>query len=172
MPTDWRDVPLSRDHDRAAFDCGDAAINSWFSRYARQSHESGGAKTFVAVENAALERILGFYSLSPASVEYAKVPLAANRGSGRYEVPVFRLDRLAVDVAFQRKGLGAGLLVAATRRCHSVAAQVGGVGVLIDAKNERIAEWYASFGALPFPDHPLTLVLTFEALKHLLRNGN
>lgn len=172
MPTNWRDVPLSKDHDRVAFDCGDTAINSWFARYARQNHESGGAKTFVAIEDAALERVLGFYSLSPASVEYARVPLAATRGLGRYEVPVFRLGRLAVDVAFQRKGLGAGLLVAATRRCHSVAAQVGGIGMLIDAKDENIADWYASLGALPFPNQQRTLILTFEALRQLLRNDN
>jgi hypothetical protein len=38
--------------------------------------------------------------------------------------------------------------------------------LLIDAKNERAAAWYASYGALALADKPLTLVMslaTFEA---------
>jgi hypothetical protein len=42
-------VPLAKHHDRAAFDCGDADLNIYLQCYARQNHESGGAKCFVAV---------------------------------------------------------------------------------------------------------------------------
>jgi hypothetical protein len=43
--------------------------------------------------------------------------------------------------------LGGQLLLAAGKRCLKVAAEVGGVALYIDAKNERVAAWYASFGA-------------------------
>ena len=35
-------------------------------------------------------RALGFYTLSPASLEFARTPALAKKGLGRYDVPVFR----------------------------------------------------------------------------------
>jgi hypothetical protein len=43
----WEEAPLAKHHDRAAFDCGDPDLNVYLQRYARQNHESGGAKCFV-----------------------------------------------------------------------------------------------------------------------------
>src|SRR5258708_3992495 len=37
-------------------------------------------------------------------------------------------------------------------RCIRVAQNVGGVALLIDAKNERAARWYESYGALGLDD--------------------
>ena len=49
---------ITRKHDRAAFDCGDAALNEFLLRYARQSHDQGAAKTFLAIDDAS-RAILG-----------------------------------------------------------------------------------------------------------------
>jgi GNAT superfamily N-acetyltransferase len=164
----WREVPIAKRHDRAAFDCGDADLNEFLRRYARQNHESGGAKTFVAVSVADDKRVLGYYSLSPASIEYARAPDVIGRGIGRYDIPAFRLGRLAVDQSMQGMGLGGQLLLAAGRRCLRAAAEVGGVALLIDAKSERVARWYASYGALPLLDAPLTLILPLQTIKRAL----
>ena len=64
----WREEALARSHDRKAFDCGDPALNDYLVRYARQNHESGSAKTFVAVSPEYPKRILGYYSVCPASL--------------------------------------------------------------------------------------------------------
>jgi GNAT superfamily N-acetyltransferase len=88
------------------------------------------------------------------------------RGLARHDVPGFRLARLATDLKLQGQGLGGQLLAAAARRCLRVAAEVGGVILIIDAKSERVAAWYASYDAVPLADKPLTLVIalaTFEA---------
>ena len=105
----WEEAPLARSHDRNAFDCGDDDLNAWLRRYARQNHESGGAKCFVAAPRDTQARILGFYTLSPASIEFSRAPSVVTCGLGRYEVPVFRLGRLAVDLAMQGRGLGGRL---------------------------------------------------------------
>jgi ribosomal protein S18 acetylase RimI-like enzyme len=65
---------------------------------------------------------------------------------------VFRLECLAVDRTVQGQGLGGQLLSAAGRRCLLAAAEVGGVALLIDAKNERVAGWYEAYRALPLLD--------------------
>ncbi len=164
----WREEPIGRHHDRAGFDCGSPKLNEYLRRYARQNHESGGAKTFVAVQSEAPAHILGYYAISPASVEFARVPAMLTHKLGRYEVPVFRLGRLAVNVTAQRQGVGSALLFAAGRRALGVAAEVGGVALAIDAKDERAADWYERFGALRLLDHPLRLVLPLSAIRDAL----
>lgn len=162
----WHEEPISRKHDRKAFDCGDADLNDFLQRYARRSHEQGGAKTFLAIDDADGKTILGFYSLAPASLTYARTPEAMRRGLAQHDVPGFRLARLATHRKWQGQGLGGQLLTAAAWRCIRAAAEVGGVLLVIDAKGDRAARWYAGYGAVPLPDAPRTLVMslvTFEA---------
>ena len=167
----WEEVALTKEHERAAFDCGDADLDLYLQRYARQNHESGGAKCFVAAPVDAPARVLGFTTLSPASIEYARTPALAKKGLARYDVPVFRLGRLAVDRTVQGRGLGGTLLLRAGERCIRVAADVGGVALLIDAKNDRAAQWYAGYGALALLDAPLSLVLPLAVVADALRRG-
>lgn len=161
----WREEALARHHDRAAFDCGVAALNEYLRRYARQNHESGGAKTFVAASVEVLDRVLGYYTISPGAIAFTQVPAPLTNKLGRYDVPVFRLGRLAIALTAQGQGLGADLLLAAGERARAVAQEVGGVALAIDAKDERAAKWYERFGALRLLDNPLKLVLPLETIR-------
>ncbi|MBI1868486.1 MAG: GNAT family N-acetyltransferase [Methylocystis sp.] len=168
----WEELPLGKNHDRNAFDCGEDALNTYLKRYARQNHESGGAKCFVATPRETPARILGFYTLSPCSIEFSRAPAVVARGLGRYEIPVYRLGRLAVDRSAQGRGLGGRLLLRAAERCMTAAQEVGGVALLIDAKSERAAQWYESYGATRLLDAPLSLVLPFSMVVEALKRGN
>lgn len=159
----WHEVPIDKQYNRNDFNCGDKALNQFLHQHARQSHDKGGAKTYLAIDSNS-QKILGYYSLSPASVNYESTPKIVKRGLARHDVPVFRLGRLAVDISVQNQGLGGQLLLAAGRRCLLVAAQAGGVALLIDAKNERVAEWYSGYGAVPLLDAPLSLLLPFKTI--------
>ncbi len=163
----WHEEAITRKHDRGAFDCGDADLNDFLRRYARQSHDNGAAKTFLAIEDGT-RTILGFYSLAPASLAYHRVPDIARGGLARHEVPGFRLARLAVDRRWQGHGLGGQTLLAAGRRCIQVASAIGGTILVIDAKNERAAAWYASYGAVSLLDTAETLVLPLATIATLL----
>lgn len=163
----WHEEPIAKRHNRDAFDCGEAALNEFLQRYARKSHEMGGAKTFLSISDADSKTILGYYTLSPASVAYARTPELVRRGLARYEVPAFRLARLAVDLKGQ--GLGGQLLLSAGKRCLLAAAEVGGIALLIDAKNARAAAWYQSYGALPLLDAPLSLMLPLTTVEAALK---
>jgi GNAT superfamily N-acetyltransferase len=155
----WREEPIGRHHDRKGFDCGSRELNEYLERYARQNHETGGAKTFVAISPAQPQRILGFYSISPGAIEFARVPEKLTKKLGRYDVPVFRLGRLAIDRSMQRQGLGSELLLAAAERALVVAAEAGGVALAIDAKDAGAAQWYERFGAIALLDDRLKLIL-------------
>ena len=65
-PPAWQAVPLTRRHDRKAFDCGVPELNTYLARYARQNHESGGAKTFVAVLDAERQLVLPLATIAEA----------------------------------------------------------------------------------------------------------
>lgn len=89
-----------------------------------------------------------------------------------HDIPVFRLARLATDLSVQGKGLGGQLLLVAGKRCLAVASELGGVALLIDAKNERVANWYISYGAVPLLDSPLSLLISFKTIYTALRMAN
>jgi GNAT superfamily N-acetyltransferase len=170
----WREEPIAKAHPREPFDCGDAELNSWLRRFARQNHESGGAKTFLAIDDAD-GRVLGFYSLAPAVAAWDQTPESLRKGLPRHDVPGYRLARLATDISVQGRGLGGQLLLAAGRRCLRVAAEAGGVALYIDAKSERAAAWYESFGAVRLvgvgDTPPIALALAFKTIDAALRAG-
>jgi GNAT superfamily N-acetyltransferase len=168
----WHEEPVSRTHNRRGFDCGQLILNDFLVKYSRQAHESGAAKTYVAIDEKDRTTVLGFYTLSPAHVEFYHAPEQARPlGSGKHPIGGFRLARLAVNKAYQGQGLGGELLVSAARRCIQVSSQVGGSLLLIDAKDQKAADWYKLYGALEIPRTPLSLVLPYaviiEAMQRL-----
>lgn len=159
----WREEAVSKGHDRKGFDCGQSELNDFLAKYARQAHESGASKTFIAVDDADGRTVLGFYTLSPAHVDFSAAPESVRpAGGGHHPIGAFRLGRLAVSLSMQGQGLGGELLIAAARRCIQASAQVGGTMLLIDAKDQRAADWYKSYGALEIPKAPLSLVLPYS----------
>lgn len=165
----WHEEPISKKHDRKSFDCGQPEPNDFLRDHARQSHERGAAKTFLAIDDADGKTVCGYYSLSPASVDYARTPEVVRRGLGRYDLGAYRLGRLAARIDLHGQGLGGQLLLAAGRRCLRVAQEVGGTVMLIDAKNEQAAAWYASYGALALLDAPLTLLLPLDLVAAAIK---
>lgn len=151
----WHEEAIQKRHDRDAFDCGETALNEFLQRHARKSHEMGGPKTFLEI--------------SPASIAYAHTPELIRRGLARHEVPAFRLARLAVDLKVHGQRLGGRLLLSAGKRCLLASAEVGGVAMLVDAKNARVAAWYAGYGAIPLMDAPLSLLLPLTTVEGALR---
>ena len=69
----------------------------------------------------------------------------------------------------QKLGLGGQLHLSAARRCILASAEIGGTALVIDAKNERVASWYATYGAMPLLDAPLTLLLPLATISELLQ---
>ncbi len=168
LPPPWHEEPIDKRHDRKGFDCGQNELNTFLHKHARQSHENGASKTYVAIDDGNGKTILGFYTLSPAQVQYQRVPEIARYKLGRYNVGGFRLGRLAVSTALQVHGLGGQLLVAAARRCIRASEQMGGTAMMIDAKDEQSAAWYQLFGAVALNDMPLSLLLPYNMLKAAL----
>lgn len=131
--------PLRPDDDRSGFRSGDEALDVFFHRYAGQNqfrHHIG--VTYVAIVGV---RIVGFASVSPATVEAAVV----KRRSVPYPVSVLRLARLAIDDAARGAGVGKALLRHTLRLAVKMDEELGCVGVLVDAKPDAVA-FYRKLG--------------------------
>jgi len=149
---------LTGTHDRQGFDCGRPPLNGWLQQVARQHQEKGLSKTYVAIREEAPERICGFYALTLAELENRNLPPAWRKKLPR-RIPGVRLGRLAVDLRYQRKGLGDLLLADALARARIIYAQGGGIGLFVDAMNEQAAGYYLRLGFQASPDNPLLLFL-------------
>lgn len=111
--------------------------------------------------------IHGYYSLAMAGIRRDNLP---NKFADRFPdfpLPLARLARLAVAVQYQRQGLGEFLLADALQRCLRLSAEIGMVGVIVDAKDERARGWYERYEFERLPDSPLTLWLPTAAIAKL-----
>lgn len=153
---------IEESHQREEFDCGEEALNNYLQRYARQNHERNIARTFVAVDET--DRVLGYYSLASASIEFASLPAEVARRVPRYPVPAVRIARLAVDRSMHGKGLGGALLADALRRILTASSEVAVKVVLVDAKNDSAVAFYRHYGFMELNDSPMTLFLPIETI--------
>jgi GNAT superfamily N-acetyltransferase len=156
---------LHRRHDLDPFDSGVPALDAWLRQYAGQSGRADMSVTQVAHVD---DVVIGYYTLVASEVAHADAPPALNRRVARHPIPVLRLARLAVDRRYQGTGLGAGLLREALHGAARAADIVGARAVVVDAKDDRAAAFYAHFEFEPFPDDPHTLFLTMRALRDLV----
>ena len=160
-------VPLDpRRHDRKAFSCGDIALDRTLRDYAAQDARRNLARVFVATPTHS-DALAGYYTLSAASFRRESLPAAHARRLPRYPVPGVILGRLAVDRASQGRGLGRRLLVDAMERTRFASGEIAVQSLIVDAKDERAAGFYARFGFMPFTENPLRLFLPLATPERL-----
>jgi GNAT superfamily N-acetyltransferase len=152
-------LPLNDRHDRKGFDCGDADLNGWLGRIARQHKDKGVSSTFVAIAEVNSTEVLGFYAISLAELVNADLP-AQYRKRLPTQVPVFRLGRLATAMQHRGKGIGEFLLFDAIDRVTRISIEVGGIGLVVNAKHSAV-DFYQKYGFEPMADHPQNLFLPF-----------
>ena len=74
------------------------------------------------------------------------------------------LAKLALDRRFQRKGLGAELLVRALERIVEAAKQAGGKLVVVDAIDDETATFYEHHDFVRLPGNPRRLVMKISTI--------
>lgn len=160
-------VPITSAHDVAQFDCGHDALNEFLIKYALLNTSAGIARTFVTtLENQ--PAVVGYFSLAAGSIEPAHAPERIVKGVPRHPIPVILLARLAVDIKYQRKQLGKGLLKQALLKSVEASRIIGARAILVHAKDQKAADFYAKFGFLPSPSNPFHMLLIFKDIAKVL----
>jgi GNAT superfamily N-acetyltransferase len=157
---------LAVTHDATDFDCGQVELNEFIRLYALAGQRANISQTYVAVLD---QKIIGYHTLTVGDVVYDDAPERLAKGVPRYPIPVVLLARLAVDLQSQNKGLGAALLVDATRRTLQVADIAGVRAMLVHARDETARDFYAHFGFEPFRKDAFVLYSLLKDLKMMYR---
>ena len=153
---------LERHHYVENFDCGQENLNRYLQDYALMSQRSDAAKTYIGIVE---DKIIGYYTLVVSNVIYDDAPDRIKKGLSRNPVPVMLLARLATDVEWQGKGVGAGLLRDAMQRALQVADIVGVRAFLVHAKNDEAKAFYEHFDFFPSPTDPYHLYLLIKDIR-------
>ncbi len=156
-----RIVPLESSHDRAGFSCGSEPLDRYLQTQATQDIRRGVASAFVAVATGAPAQILGFFTLSAASIVPADLPTDTAKRLPRHPVPAALIGRLAVDRSAAGRGLGAILLADAVDKAMAAAETVAMAAIVVDPIDDAARSFYAAFGfrSLQGPQHRMFLVL-------------
>lgn len=158
--------PLQSHHDIDAFTCGTAALDSWLRCTAKQHGRKGISRSYVAVEADNQQRVIGFYSLTVGEAETGVLPSVVAKTLPR-KIPIVLIGRLAVTTQAQGQGIGGILLVDALKRTVRVSSEVGISAILVDAKDQKAAEFYQHYGFLALPDLANHLVLPIKTAVDL-----
>jgi GNAT superfamily N-acetyltransferase len=162
-------MPLSADHKLDAFSCGNEQLDLFLKRFALKNQKRDSSRTYVTCPGAEPNRVVGYYSLTYASVLFEKAPPTVQHGvPKRYAIPVMLLARLAVDLAYrppaQSLRLGSALLKDALLKTVEAAKIAGLHALLVDAIDDDAVTWYRRFGFVPSPVEQMQLFLTMDQI--------
>ena len=163
---DWSIVPLSGSHLRDSFDSGDAHLDQFLQRYARQNEERGLSRTYVLQKGQEPE-VLGYYSISNGSVRSEHFPEEESRRLPKYPTPVVHLGRLAIDRTLQGQGLGSLLLADAVGKAYQASRISAAYAMEVVAKSDAAKRFYEKHGFRSFADDPLHLYLNMKVARKL-----
>ena len=158
---------LRREHDTSAFHSGEEVLDRFLDRFAFANQQAGGSATYVALAG---NQVVGFYSLAVGQVSYEDASERLTKGLARHPVPVMLLARLAVDIDWQGKRIGAGLLKDALLRTLQAADIVGIRAMIVHAKNDRARVFYEHFGFQPSPTDPYHLFRLLKDIRVMVGN--
>lgn len=157
---------LGLSHRLDEFDCGKPALTEWLLHHARQAQGSGSARTFVVCEQ---DRVVAYYSLTVGQIDTLEAPERIRRGMGQYPIPLVILARLAVDMDYQKRGLGFSLLQDAITRTVAIADQAGIRALLTHPIDAAADAFYRRFGFEPTPLQERQLILLLKDARRLAR---
>jgi ribosomal protein S18 acetylase RimI-like enzyme len=162
----FRVEPLAN-QDRSGFDCGIEALNRYLREQAGQDMRRRVSNCFLALS--ATDDIAGYYTFSAASLPLTGLPPDVTQRLPRYrDVPAGLIGRLAVDLGYRRRGIGAGLLADAALKAMQAAPAI--FLLCVDAKDENAFDFYKRHAFRPLATLPSRLFLTVATAEKAFRS--
>ncbi len=166
MAEPLRFEPFDRKHhDRSGFDCGVAALNEYLRTSLGQHGRRDLTRGYVAVESE--NRVVGYFTLAAGRLSVSVFP---ERGGlpAKMPLPTTLLGRLAVDKAWQGRGIGAALLAYALRVAVAGAESIASAVIEVDAKDDAARSFYAKFGFRSLTDDQAHMFLPMETARRAI----
>ena len=151
---------LARRHGRNTFSCGVKVLDDYLKLFALQNDKKRIAIAYAILDS---KRVIGYYTLSNASVTLGDLPETIAKRLPAYPVPANRIGRFAVDQDFHRQGVGEQLLTDALRRVVEASKVSASFAVIVDAKEQSIG-FYKKYGFVSLRQNPRTLFLPTKTI--------
>jgi GNAT superfamily N-acetyltransferase len=158
---------LTQAHDSASFDSGEPALDDWLRRRAWNNLQMAASRTYVVCPTGTLS-IVGYAALSMGQILAQEATGAMRRNMPR-AIPAVMLGRLAIDRAWQGKGLGRALLADVIARAVRASSEVSARLVIVHAISPAAEAFYLRHGFTRLPVETPTLafdLMKFQQAKH------
>ena len=160
--------PLGKQHHRAAFSCAQPDLDTFLREHALQDQERNLSRTFVLTPAAIPGEIFAYYTLAPYMLAYDALPAALRkRLPKQVPLPATLLGRLAVATSRQSQGLGTTVLLAAMRDVLRSTRILPSLGIVVDAKTDRLVAYYSTRGFVRLEDRPRHLIAPISRIQAL-----
>lgn len=149
--TDFRCVPLTKDHAVSEFSCGEPSLDNWLRTEGLPAHRAGTSRTHVW-EKTDSTTVLAYFSVLPTLIQGNDI--SRKMRGGKDLVPGFLLAKLGLHVSLRghKPKMGPLLLVdALTTICHA-ADLVGGRLIVVDTVNPSAQDFYRAADFQPIAD--------------------
>ena len=137
--------PLDKDHDRAAFSCGDQELDDYLRTMASQNVRRDMAIAWVMSEPAGSE-IIGYYTLTNRDIVSGPIPedvaTKLKVSPKTTHVPGILLGRFAIATKFQKQGLGGDMCMDALHRSYIISQTSAAFGVIVHPSDDKAADFW------------------------------
>ncbi len=162
-------VLLTEAHDSSTFDSGEPVLDDWLRRRAWDNLLMAASRTYVVCPEGS-ERIVGYFALSMGQILAQEATGSMRRNMPKH-IPAIVLGRLAIDRAWQGKGLGRALLADAVRRSLRASREVSARLVIVHAISPAAEGFYLHHGFTRLPVEAPTLALDLVKLQRLAKKA-
>ncbi|MFZ4703110.1 MAG: GNAT family N-acetyltransferase, partial [Candidatus Methylumidiphilus sp.] len=114
-------------------------------------------------------KVLGYYTLSAASIRHEELPESLAKRLPRYPVPAVLIGRMASDTQARATGqrIGSKLLIHALKQALIASYTIGVQCVIVDSKPEAVG-FYQRFGFAPLKQDGLKLYLSVSTIRQMV----
>ena len=161
------DLPalLTEQHDLASFTSGEPVLDDWLRQRAWSNLKTAASRTYVVCPAGSMQ-VAGYYALSMGQILAQEATGAMRRNMPRY-IPSVILGRLAIDQAWQGRGLGRVLLGDATRRSLLAAKEVSARLMIVHAISPAAEAFYLHHGFTRLPVETPTSAVDLVKLQRI-----
>jgi hypothetical protein len=154
--------PLSEQHGRAAFSCGNEALDHYFrGDPIRQDVSRRVTNAFVLTPDGKF--VAGFYTLSPISILCMDLPSSLQKKLPKRPIGATLIGRMGRDLSLRGKGIGEMLLMDALHKAWQASKLVSCWAAVVDAK-EGARDFYIEYEFTPFATQPDRLFLLMKKI--------
>lgn len=150
--------------DRMSFTSGIEDLDRYLHVQASQDAKRKVSASFVMAD--AQRAVVGYYTLSAYAIRVSELPQDVGRKLPRYPLlPATFLGRFAISAAHQGQKLERLLLMDALFRSWKATAEIASVGVVAEAYDDTVRNFYLHHEFIPLLEHPRKLFIAMRTIE-------